>query len=202
MAQKLPTEDNSWVGQFSVTSERLRLVVFGLFFGGLFILAVGVGLFLFRTGDRDEIEIISPSTEGEDLPAGRQVVVHVAGAVVVPGIYQLPQDARVNDAIIAAGGLASEADQSRINLAAKLADGQKVYIVRVGESTTGVAGEATSLININNASESQLDTLPGVGPVTTQKIVGGRPYGSVEELRTKKIVGQATFEKIKDLITY
>lgn len=193
-------EENSF-GQ----DQRLKLAVVGLFFVGLFLLALGAGFFLFRgsTPD-DDIEIISAS-QGEVLQG--KIVVHVDGAVERPGVYELTSESRVSDAVSASGGLSQEADMSRINLAAKVADGQKIYIPKVGEdvkgstsitSTTSTTGD---LININTASESQLDTLPGVGPVTAQKIIASRPYSQPEDLLVKKAVGQSTFEKIRDLIT-
>ena len=193
-------------GLEGIVSNRPKIAVFSFFFLGLFLLALGVGLFLFRgeAADKD-IEIIS--TSEENLPAGRQVVVHVDGAVIRPGVYQLKADSRVGDAINAAGGLATSADQSKINLAAKVADGQKIYIARIGEevkgttsitSTTGITG----LININTASESELDKLPGVGPVTAAKIIASRPYSAPEELLTKKVVNTSVYEKIKGLIAY
>ena len=103
-----------------------------------------------------------------------------------------------------AGGLTDDANTDSLNLAAKLSDGQKVYLPRIGESATSgqVVGETSSgLINVNTASEAQLDTLPSVGPVTIGKIIASRPYSSPEELLSKKAVGSATYNKIKDLIT-
>ena len=200
MAEDLQEED------FSGQDQRLKLLVFGLFFAGLFLLAVGGGIFLFRNSNsRDDIEIISAS-QGEALQ-GQRIVVHFDGAVEKPGVYEMSADSRVSDAVSASGGLSDSADMLRINLAAKLADGQKIYIPKVGESDVkGVGvGEAgigsTGLININTASESQLDTLPGIGPVTAQKIIASRPYSSLEELLSKKAVGQSVYGKIKELIT-
>ncbi|MDZ4209575.1 MAG: ComEA family DNA-binding protein [Candidatus Curtissbacteria bacterium] len=121
----------------------------------------------------------------------------------------MPANTRVDDAIKAAGGLSPDADSTRINLAAKVSDGQKLYIQRVGESVSQsvsgsvgqVAGESVSQININTASESELDKLPGIGPVTAQKIIASRPYSSPEELLSKKVVSSSVYEKIKDLIS-
>ena len=138
-------------------------------------------------------------------------MVHVDGAVVNPGVYKLKSDSRINDVIVAAGGLSAEADQTKINLAAKINDGQKIHVPAVGElvgqsvsgSVSQVAGDSVNQsININTASESELDKLPGVGPVTAQKIIASRPYSAPEELLVKKAVNNSTYEKIKDLITY
>ncbi len=144
----------------------------------------------------------------------------VEGKVQKPGVYALPANARLQDALIAAGGLSSGADREyvsrNLNLAQKISDGGKVYIPSVGESselTTTVASvgiettsntvEVTSntgLININSASESELDTLPKVGPATAKKIINGRPYGTIEDLVSKKVLTQKTFDGLKDRI--
>lgn len=139
-----------------------------------------------------------------------QIAVDVEGAVVNPGVYKLNPDSLLQDALIAAGGASEEADrdwmQKNLNLASKLTAGQKIYIAKQGETGTitliqDVESNSSGLININSASESELDSLPGVGPVTTDKIIAGRPYASINELVEKKIVGQATFDKIKEKIT-
>lgn len=199
MAEDLQEEDS--FGQ----DQRLKFVVFGLFFAGLFLLAVGGGIFLFRNSSsvNDDIEIISADSRSQT--AGK-IMVHVDGAVGKPGVYELSSDSRVSDAVSAAGNLAQDADMTKVNLAAKVTDGQKIYIPKIGEQSAGgsqsTAGDSTSaLVNINTATESQLDTLPGVGPVTAQKIIASRPYSTPEELLTRKAVGQSVFEKIKDLIT-
>jgi competence protein ComEA len=103
-----------------------------------------------------------------------------------------------------------------MNMAVKVSDGMKLYFPFVGESgvlgatslpgsgssgESGKSGKSGGVININSASESQLDSLPGVGAVTAGKIVSSRPYASVEELKSKKIVGASVYDKIKDLVT-
>lgn len=171
-------------------------------------LAVGAGLFLFKGSEPgDDIKIIEASSS----VARGEIFVHVDGAINKPGVYKLAADSRINDAVSAAGGLSSDADSARINLAAKLADGQKVYVARISDpvssrtksqlfgSSDPVSSEA-GLVSINSASESELDTLPGVGPVTAGKIINGRPYSSVDDLKNKKIVNSSTFEKIRDLV--
>jgi competence protein ComEA len=154
----------------------------------------------------DDIKIIS----GQDtnLPSSSQILVHVDGAVVKPGVYQLKPDARVNDAIAAAGGLAAGADGAKINLAAKLSDGQKVYVASINDPVSSGSGKNNDtgslqqgLISINSASGTELDSLPGVGPVTAGKIIAVRPYSSLDELVSKKAVGKSEFEKIKDLVS-
>lgn len=194
---------------------------------GLIFLIYGFVSFYYTQHTDDEIHFSSmeekPSAalrqKGLQEDTKRKIVIDVSGAVNKPGVYTLSSDSRVHDAIIEAGGLASTVDQQRVaqmlNLAAPLTDGAKLYIPVLGEqmvtsgnasgnSSTGsqaVAGESTQLININTASNTELESLPGIGDVTAGKIIENRPYGSVEELREKKVVGEATFEKIKEQIS-
>lgn len=145
--------------------------------------------------------------------------VDVSGAVIKPGVYTLSSDARVEDAIKAAGGVTDFADpmylSKTVNLAQKVADGMKIYIPNAGEAhspSSGQAGQSgapavagasaqSSSVNINTASLSELDQLPGVGQVGAQKIIDTRPYSGIEELITKKAVTKSVYEKIKDLVS-
>lgn len=148
-------------------------------------------------------------------PPMTQVVVHVSGAVANPGVYRLAIGSRIDDAIKLAGGAVSDADLNRLNLAARVADGQQVVVPLrqaqaspapvAGAEPTG-AGSATAprLVNVNTASIPELDGLPGVGPVTAQRIVAYReqhgPFTRIEQLREAKLVNNATFEKLKDRV--
>lgn len=133
-----------------------------------------------------------------------EIKVDVEGAVAHPGMYGLPVGSRVEDAITAAGGITRDADAETlaktVNRAMKLVDGAKLYIPGVS-SALGVSTGETAAVSINSAPLARLDTLPGVGPVTAQKIIDNRPYQTLEELVSKKAVGQALYEKIKNLIT-
>lgn len=148
-----------------------------------------------------------------------QLVVHVAGAVVDPGVHELTPGARVVDAIKAAGGLTPEADGARINLAAPVSDGERIYVLRVGEavapavagsavgaSASGAAGRGSSaLVNLNEADEAALDALPGVGPSTAKAIVEHRRkigrFTSVDQLLDVRGIGEAKLEQIRPLVT-
>jgi competence protein ComEA len=154
---------------------------------------------------------------GEGVAA--EVVVHVAGAVAVPGVQRLPTGARVVDAVDAAGGALPDADLARINLAAPLTDGQQVYVLRQGEvappvpagpqagGSPGTSGSDAGggLVDINRASADQLDELPGVGPATAEAIIAHRdqhgPFGSVDELIDVRGIGEAKLEQLRDLVT-
>ena len=139
---------------------------------------------------------------------GSEVVVDVAGAVVRPGVYNLPVGSRVEDAIAAAGGLSAEVDDDRlakvVNRAAKLSDGAKIYIPKVGDTMTGFHPASLTgwnPVSVNAASQSELEALSGIGPATAKKIIAGRPYTSLEELVAKKAIGQALFDKLKGQLT-
>jgi competence protein ComEA len=136
----------------------------------------------------------------------RLVVVDVAGAVRRPGLYRLPQGARVADAVARAGGLTRHADSTLINLAAPLADGEQVLVSAQGEGAAGVAagGAAPSApVHLNSASVEELDALPGVGPVTAQKIAAYRdqhgPFSSLDGLDAIPGIGPARIASLKGL---
>ena len=165
------------------------------------------------------------------LPTGRPVTlepppteapleVHVIGAVLRPGVYLFTDGSRVQDAIIAAGGLTTDANAEGINLAAKLQDGQQVNIPGGGGSQiagpqptaafrvlTGAATTTptTDLININAATATELEALPGIGPTLAQRIIDYRtqhgPFQSIEDIMNVSGIGPAIFDQIQALIT-
>ena len=145
-----------------------------------------------------EIQYIPSSVNSQDST----LTVDVQGAVNKPGVVRLPGGSRIEDAISAAGGLSEEADQEYIrrqmNLAAKVVDGTKIYLPYQGESNQS---NVSNVVNLNTASQKELESLPGIGPVTAEKIIAGRPYGTIEELMERKIIGKAVFEKIKERIS-
>jgi competence protein ComEA len=156
--------------------------------------------------------IHAPATSLEPAASttGGEVVVDVAGAVQRGGVYRLPAGSRVTDAVRAAGGLGVTADADSVNLAAVLADGQRVYIPRVGEApppATPVAVVTTPAgpVNLNTAGVDQLDRLPGVGPSTAAAIVAHRqqygPFGSVDDLAKVKGIGPAKVAALRGLVT-
>lgn len=136
-----------------------------------------------------------------------RLVVHVVGAVRRAGLFRLPEGARVADALTRAGGPTARADLSLVNLAAPLADGQQVVVPRRGApgSAPGVAPATGMKVSLAMATVEQLDELPGVGPVTAQKIVDWRathgPFRSVEDLDAIPGIGPARVEQLRDLVT-
>lgn len=153
------------------------------------------------------------------------IKVHVSGAVKNEGVYELEEDARIADAIEKAGGVSDIANMKNVNLVSKLEDGMKIYIPKQGEdvlennleensnnkeTTLGGSGTNSNVgnekgkININKATKEELDTLPGIGESTAQKIIKYREehgsFKNIEELKEVKGIGDAKYEEIKDLV--
>jgi competence protein ComEA len=150
---------------------------------------------------------IRPSAAGSASAPRSALVVDVVGAVARPGLYRLPHGARVADAVAHAGGLTRRAERTAVNLAAPLADGQQVLVATRGEAAAGASTGspgATTPVSLNSATPEQLDTLPGVGPVTAQKIVAYRaqhgPFTSVEALDAIPGIGPARIADLKGLV--
>jgi competence protein ComEA len=135
-----------------------------------------------------------------------QVVVDVAGAVRRPGLYHLARDARVADAIAAAGGALPKAEVDAVNLAAPVADGVQVLVPRRGAAgaTAGGAGASSGPVDLNSATAEQLDALPGIGPSTAAKIVAYRQehgaFRSLSELDAVPGIGAGRLAQLKGLV--
>ena len=205
------TSDPSWENFLYSYRIPITVILIGL-------IMIGVAYLFYKDEQKrgDDIQVI----ETEEEIMVNETFVEVAGAVENPGVYGFEANSRVEDALIAAGGLSAEADrewvEKVINRAAKLIDGQKVYIVSLGEQTDvlsakedggyqNISSENSSnyseKININSASQKELESLWGIGPVYAQKIIEQRPYSNTEELQSKKVIKSNVYERIKDEIT-
>jgi competence protein ComEA len=164
-----------------------------------------------RVAFRDEspAPAAAPLNLRAEPPPTRKVVVHVVGQVYKPGLYSLPEGSRVDDAIKRAGGPKPKAALALVNLAAPVADGQQVVVPSNREAAQALAGGsmaggAGGPVHLNSATLDQLDELPGIGPVTAQKILDYRSehgaFGSVEELDAVPGIGPATLDELRDLV--
>jgi competence protein ComEA len=174
---------------------------------GLFgVIALGVGIFLYRSeADTPEIQILSSQDEAS-VSAETFVYIDVSGAVKSPGVYKLTTDSRVEDALSIAGGFTNKVDykwiEKNLNRAERIRDGMKLYIPAENEAIYTANADntitASSKIDLNSATLQELELLKGIGPVTAQKIIDNRPYSKVQDLLTKKVIGSKVFESIEN----
>ena len=174
----------------------------------LFSLCLGLGGFFFvRSGPTTSPEIVQDLVIPIQETVTAEVIVNVAGKVANPGVYKLPIGSRVVDAINLAGNQLKGVDISDINLARVLVDGEQILVgtppaVAAKKATAKVS--ASNPLDLNRATAAQLDTLPGIGPVTAQRILDYRSkvgrINSVDELKKISGLGGAKFEEIKNLL--
>ena len=195
------------------------------------IITLGVAYYTYIMKTNDEFNVeeqsleVEKDTEEENNEVKEEkskIIIHVSGAVVNEGIVELEEKARVADAIEAAGGVTEDAYMRDINLASLLEDGMKVYIPTKEEvmqkeensdyiigsnniiGNNNVESKKSGKVNINTATKEELDTLPGVGELTANKIISYREengkFKSIEEIKEVSGIGDSKFEQIKDLI--
>ncbi|HEX4820040.1 MAG TPA: helix-hairpin-helix domain-containing protein [Acidimicrobiales bacterium] len=219
-----PLPDRTWRQRFDDLIERARgsrrIQLIAGVVGGLCVAVVAFALL--RPAGADPVpEATLPrasipaaaSTAPPSSSVGALVVVQAAGAVQHPGLYRLAPGSRVDDLVTAAGGFAEGADANRLNLASLLADGQKIYVPRVGEeipsdvgssSASGGGPTSSQPLDLNQATLQQLDALPGIGPATAQAILDYRSqhgrFRSVDDLLNVRGIGDAKLEQVRPLV--
>ena len=189
---------NTWLDQNRV---HLSLAL-------LLLLVAGLALWQSRRPDPAPLTIAVPTVQ--PTPFSSEIKVYVSGGVAAPGVYPVSRDARVEDAVRAAGGASLEADLTRINLAARLQDEQHVHVPNAQEPAPPMTfanptGAPAGRLDLNTASAKDLEALPGIGTVTAGKIIAYRQdkglFRSVEQLLSEKLVTSSVYGRIKDLLT-
>lgn len=203
--------------------EKFRLEIF--FLSIALVIALISLIIYIKNSQKQEVdeEISKPAAV---VSSGKKYFIDIAGAVENPDVYETTSGARLKDILVLAGGLSVNADREyfsrNFNLARIIADQEKIYIPSLTEVSSGLfiesqkmlnyispsdsaQGEPASTtnqkININSATLEELDQLPGIGKITAQKIIQNRPYRTIEELLTKKVVNKNVYEQIKNQVT-
>lgn len=181
---------------------RLETLLSGVLIG---LLAAGLVVLLIAEPRGSPVTLRPP-------PTPEPLHIHVAGAVAAPGVYLMPLGSIVKDALAAAGGALPEASLERINLAARLQDGQQIHVPAQptppptpGPGTVEPAASSTGLLSLNGATAAQLETLPGIGPVLAQNIVTYReangPFSRLEDLLRVPGIGPSKLAQIAPFLT-
>jgi len=197
---------------FNLSNQEKITIIFLLI-----VIIIGIGIILYKNfNNEDNLALNSPSNFSENNIAEKievpSVIIHISGAVKNPGVYQLKSTDRVVDAVKIAGGITERANPDAINLAALLKDGQKIIIpYKISNQVTVESDKNISKnieevysININTADDNTLQSLPGIGPVLSKRIIDYRNQNGlfevIDDIKDVSGIGEKKFEGIKDLI--
>lgn len=200
-----------WREQVAVFAEGLPLERPGFAAIVALLVAAGLGWMALRPAPVPAELTLPRATSVRDSGldvTSEEVTVHAAGAVATPGVYRLPSGSRVADLLTAAGGATGDADLDQLNLAAPLADGERILVARRGESAAatnpGRPDGTSTRVDLNTASAAELDKLPGIGPATAEAIIRHREthgrFRSVTELLEVRGIGEAKLEQLRPLV--
>lgn len=179
----------------------------------VFLAVVGATVWYVRTPAGEPLIVALPTPGAtESADSASEVKVYITGAVLRPGVYSVTRESRLEDLVQAAGGLTIDADREKINLASVLRDGQHIHVPTFRDTLTSATVNGTTAnsgtaakVNINTASAAELEDLPRIGTVTASKIIAYRdangPFTTIEDLRDLKLLRDADFEQVKDLIS-
>lgn len=182
-----------------VDRKSRRMIVFCLLSG---VVLLGMAFYFFSTPspEAEKASDIVSLTE-QEKSSEKQILVYVVGAVKAPGVYEIPPQSRVYDAVKAAGDVLPYADMEAVNMAEEVTDGEKIYIPLAPDRTAG----DSHLVNINQATAAELTALPGVGPATAEKIVQYREehglFQKKEDIKKVPSIGDSKFLKMAERIT-
>ena len=179
-------------------SDRVNQIIIIALAG---VVAAGIAWFAFdRQSGPQALEIDLPNATDQG-----PIEVYITGAVAEPGVYEVEAGDRVIDVLFEAGGHTEDADLEAINLALRVNDEDQIVVPRIGETNAAAADAGAGKININTATASELDALPGIGEVYSERIVVNREangrYVSSEELVERQVIPRGTYERIRELIT-
>ncbi len=185
-----------------------------IFIGLIIIMILVIGYYVIQSNQTAEFDINSAiqTSQQEVIQKNTNIIVHITGCVENEGIVELEEGSRIADAIEASGGLTLDANLENVNLAYQLQDGQKIKIPSniedeedtVQEEIIILDEQSTEEININNATQTELETIPGIGPSTALKIIEYRTkngkFKTIEDIKNVSGIGEAKYEAIKDYI--